>query len=303
MPQTVLIKLKNAGPRVGPFTIKDNLGNTLATDVSRDDLKNGVSYSVDDNATAILMSSTGAVALEKSYSINALPTVSFTESKFAATAPSGNTPYLTEQVPNPPACVWRHLKNPLIYNTFYGIIEPYIIEYPFSYKLQDQILRSVKDYTKVYKYLDTGDGVLSDFSKVETDDVWFNKAILYNGQQSSGILNLVPKPKNSLAVYGTYPIYNTDSKDILVTKNDNFYQYNTFWNVQTDVAVPSFTRTCESLSIDKEINQNNMDYSIKSFKKATMRAKDLKVRHILDDRSDAKLVSQFVLTSTQVSHK
>jgi len=30
MAKTVVIKLKTAGPRIGPFTIKDNYGNVLA---------------------------------------------------------------------------------------------------------------------------------------------------------------------------------------------------------------------------------------------------------------------------------
>jgi hypothetical protein len=30
------------------------------------------------------------------------------------------------------------------YNNYYGTIEPYIIEYPFSYKFQDEILQNVK---------------------------------------------------------------------------------------------------------------------------------------------------------------
>jgi hypothetical protein len=38
-------------------------------------------------------------------------------------------------------CLWKHLTNVEDYNRFYGTIEPYIIEYPFSYKFQDEILQ------------------------------------------------------------------------------------------------------------------------------------------------------------------
>jgi len=201
------------------------------------------------------------------------------------------------------SCMWRHLKNPEIYNTYYGKTQPYIIEYPFSFKYHDEILQNVKDYTKVYKYLPDEFGVFDDNRKIELDDAWFNKAVLYNNQQSSGTLELVAKPMNNLRDYMKYPIYNTDSKVITYTKSDNFYQYNTFWSLVKDKKELLFTKTCESLSVDKIVNQLNMDYSKRSFKKEPLRAKDLKVRHILDNRSDIHLVSQFIVTPTQISFK
>jgi len=127
--------------------------------------------------------------------------------------------------------------------------------------------------------------------------------ILYNGQQCSGLLELVPKPYHNLSAYLNYPIYNTDSKTIIYTKSDSFYQYNTFWNVLVDKAVPMFFTSCESLSIDKVLNQANMNYGVKSFRKETFRAKGVLVRHILDDRSDAHLVSQFIIAPSQISYK
>jgi hypothetical protein len=46
-----------------------------------------------------------------------------------------------------------------------------------------------------------------------------------------------------------------------------------------------------------------MDYGKRSFKKAPLRAKDLKVRLILDNKSDIHLVSQIFLTKSQISYK
>jgi hypothetical protein len=100
-----------------------------------------------------------------------------------------------------------------------------------------------------------------------------------------------------------YPIYSTDSKTINYTKSDNFYQYNTFWSLVKNKSIPLFTITCENLSIDKIVNQANMDYGKRSFKKEPLRAKDLRVRHILDSRSDTHLVSQFIVTPAMISYK
>jgi hypothetical protein len=199
--------------------------------------------------------------------------------------------------------MWRHLTNTLLNNNYYGSIAPYVIEYPFMYQYHDEILQNVKDYTRAYQYLPIPDGVYNDNAKIQTDNYYFNKAVLYNGQQSTGLLELVKKPMHNLAAYNQYPIYNADSKTILFTKSDSFYNYNTFWNVVKDKTQPLFNITCESLSIDKAINQSNMDYGTRSYRKDPLRAKGLLVRHILDDRSDIHLVSQFIVAPSQISYK
>ena len=271
----------------GPFTIFDNYGNLLIENVSKDSLISGVALSVDDRVTAIILKAGGDCPIEKTMRILETPSNEIAAIKYHDL----NT-----------GCVWRHLTSITDYNRFYGNVAPYIIEYPFAYQYQDEILQNVKDYTRAYKYLPITDGVFNDNTSIEVNG-FFNKAILYNGQQCSGLLNLVPKPLNNLKEYSKYPIYNTDSKTITYTKSDNFYQYNTFWGLTKDKTKTLFLTTCESLSIDKILNQSNMDYGKRSFKKEPLRAKFLKVRHILDNRSDLHLVSGFIVTPAQISYK
>lgn len=284
----ISIKLKSVGPRIHFFDIKDDMGNLVGENVTRQELKEGKSFHIRDGSTVVIIVSKGKVEVSKVFPINFFNPQEYHNVVFTDHGTS---------------CAWKHLSNPLIYNNYYGITEPYILEYPFSYQYRDEILQNVKDYTKVFKYLDNGDKVLSDFTKYETDDAWFNKAVLYNGQQSTGILTLVPKPSNNLSIINTYPLLGTEDKTILFTKSDNFYQYNTFWSITKDISKVQFIRNLESLSIDKEVNQDNMDYSQRNYKKASMRAKDLKVRHILDNRDDINLVSQFIVTPAQNSLK
>lgn len=288
MAKTIIIKLTSSGPTAGPFTITDEFGNVIATNVSRAELIDGVSYSVGDDVTMVTIASTGKCKNKKTFPVTVVTPLDLTSKGYKQTMT---------------ACIWRHLKNPVVYNYFYGNIEPYIIEYPFAYQYNDQILQSVQDYTKAYRYFADPDGVSDDNRKVETDNLWFNKAILYNGQQSTGVLELVPKPINNLKEYMKYPVYKNDSKVITFTKSDNFYQYNTFWSLVRNKQEPLFVRTCENLSLDKVVNQTNMDYGKRSFKKEPLRAKELKVRHILDNRSDVHLVSQFIYTPSQISYK
>jgi len=288
MSKIITIKLTKSSSASGSFTIKDQFGNIIAYDVPKDILIKGISYNVDDDVTMITVSQQGKCMSEKTKSVSTFNQVELV-----------NTPYIQSHV----SCLWRHLTNIELYNNYYGSIEPYIIEYPFSYEYQDEILQSVQDYTKVYKYLPDGTGVFAYMNKIELDNVWFNKSVVYNGQQSSGILVLEPKPYHNLSAYMKYPIYRNDSKVITFTKSDNFYQFNTFWSVVKDKTKQLFVTSCESLSIDKIVNQSNMDYNYRSFNKSQIRAKECKIRYILDNRSDVHLVSQFIVTPAMISYK
>ena len=288
MSKVATIRLTKSGSIVGPFTISTEFGDVIATGVSKKSLIVGVNYYVNDNVNFIVIESTGKCKIKKTFSLEVLSVYEFHDAKYTQSST---------------ACLWRHLTNIQLYNIYYGNIEPYIIEYPFAYQYQDEILQNVKDYTKAFEYLPIPDGVFNDNTRIEVDNKWFTHAILYNGQQSSGLLELVPKPKNNLQAYNKYPIFNTDSKTITYTKSDNFYQYNTFWALNKSPYIPMFFTGCESLSIDKVINQENMDYSSRSFKKAPLRAKELKIRHILKDNCTTHLVSQFIISPSQISYK
>ena len=288
MSKNITIRLTKAGPSAGPFNITDQLGNVIANNVSKKSLMSGVIYTVGDDITMIIIKSIGICKLEKIITLAPITTNQYANIEFLTTTT---------------ACLWRHLTNIQLYNSYYGVIHPYIIEYPFSYQYQDEILQNVKDYTKAYEYISIPNGVFNDNTRIETNDKWFTHAIVYNSQQNSGLLNLVAKPLNNLKAYNSYPIYNEDSKTIIYTKSDNFYQYNIFWNVQKDSQYPAFNTSCESLSVDKVLNNDNMNYGMLSFKKATIRAKDLKIRHILKDNCTTHLVSQFIVNFNQISYK
>lgn len=288
--KNILVKLTKLGDRLSKFSISDDLGNLLATDISRSQLIEGLLFEVENSVNVIIISSIGKNCTGKSWNI---PVTTITKQELAD---------LTFEIKNT-SSLWRHLTDITLYNNYYGDINPYIIEYPFSYPYRDEIVQSVEDYSKVYTYLTQVNGIFDDNSKIQIDSGYFNKTVLYNDQQSSGILNLTQKPLNNLKSYLQYPIYNSDSRTILYTKSDNFYKFNTFWSIVKDKSVPLFKLSCESLSIDKEVNQDNMNYLKGYYNKYPLRAKDLKIRYILDNRSDIHIVSQLISQDSQISYK
>lgn len=193
-----------------------------------------------------------------------------------------------------PASIWRHNTEISKYNNFYGSIHPYILEYPYSYQYNDEILQNVKDYTKALQYTSWQEFI-------ETDDYWWDEVVLYNAQQNSGIIKPFVKPKNNLSQYKVSPVYNSDSKEVFFTKRDNFYLLNTFWNVSKTPSTPNWLPSTQNLSIFKELNQSNMDYNKRSFLKQPLRAKDLRIRFTINKRDDTKFISIFTTAPTQVS--
>jgi len=287
MSKTIIIKLTKASTKVGPFTINDEWGIIIATDVSIHTLIQGISYEVNDNVELITLTSTGDCKTVKTMSITTISPLEMV-----------NTPFVSTRT----ACLWRHLVSNS-FNSYYGVIAPYIIEYPISTLPNTEILQNIKSYDKVWKYIPDTTGVFSYTSKVLIDNQYFNKLIIYNSQQCTGLLELVPKPKNNLQAYNAYPIYKANSKVIIYTKSDDFYQLNNFVDAVKDRSVPIAITSCESLSYDGILNQANMQYGNRSFVKSPLRAKDCKIRWTLDNDSSIHIVSQLIITSSQISYK
>lgn len=287
MSKIITIKLTKASIRSRLFNIFDQSGNVIASSIDRDSLVNGMSFTVDSSVTSVKVVADNGTSKLKT--IGAPIDASTLASTKFENAVNG--------------CLWRHLTRVDLNNYFYGSIHPYILEYPYASSYQDEILQSIKDFSRVYKYTPDGTGVFDYNNKAEVNDAYFNQAIIYNGQQNSGLLELVKKPKNNLSQYLSYPIYRESSKVITYTKSDSFYNINSFFNVLKNVNLPMFLNSCEALSFDKQLNQDNMDYSKRSFKKEPLRAKYSKVRYILNDRSDIHIVSKLNFQNTQLSYK
>lgn len=201
----------------------------------------------------------------------------------------------THYLSNKENTVWTHGLVKTLYNNFYGQIHPYEIEYGVSYQVNDEILQYVKDYTIVRKYQDYN------LYTIPKETIFFNKAVIRNGNQCTGILNLIPQDKSNLSQRFQYPKRLQDSTDILVSKSDNLYQYNQIVDIVKDQNTNIILPSCSGIYYN--INHDNMDYGNSPRKKPQIRGKYVQIRHILDNTSDYQLVSNFNLSPTAISYK
>ena len=121
--------------------------------------------------------------------------------------------------------IWMHNVRTDLYCNFYGKDYPFEIEFISS---TGQQVRSIEYMLEAYKY--THDGQ----DKHHILDYNFDKAIIYNSEQISGVLNLNLLPKNNPLETMSYPKINSNSIDILYSKEENKYRFNQFWDITKD---------------------------------------------------------------------
>ena len=143
MSKTIYIKLTKIGANVGPFTIYDQWEHVIAENVPTSALIEGVNYVVDQSVILVKLVSTGTCTYEKTVLLSEIEIPTFYNTK-------------AEEIRT--GCVWKHLSNPEINHSFYGKTEPYIIEYIFA-NMNTEIVQSIQDYSRVFKYTKDSHGV------------------------------------------------------------------------------------------------------------------------------------------------
>jgi hypothetical protein len=149
--------------------------------------------------------------------------------------------------------VWSHMSFLSSYQVFYGRLYPFTVEYAIPTKYANSVLQTVTYLLDVKKY----------YNKYDSADVYgkgFNKAIIYNSQQNSGLLNLVHQRENDLSQMVLYPRHNATSIDILQSEMDGRWSFNYFYNLikneRNGLPVFKFDKT----NIDKQLNNKLLDF-------------------------------------------
>ena len=186
--------------------------------------------------------------------------------------------------------LWHHNLTNKSYQVYYGKLEPFIFEFTIGTKFTNKMLDSVRYTAEFYRFQDN-------LSSGIVPDLTYNKAVIYNQKQSSGLLELVPKKKNDRRQYLYYPKQNLDSRSILVEYVERGWQFNNFYDVYAENSgQPLMSYQCGNIAY-KEINPSSITYKNQYLKKKLV--SDYFVLRLINDKySNYNITHRYSITQT-----
>ena len=192
--------------------------------------------------------------------------------------------------------IWKHNERWDNFCNFYGDDYSWEIEYPIVTPNNVTTLRNIEYVMDVYKYYNDG----QDFHNILDQN--FDRAIVYNSEQISGLLKLKLKGKKSPLDLINYPQIGANGIEILYSKEENKYSFNQFWDITNDRGEftlnrkPMFETSCAGTT--KEINPEYINY----FKSALERKKFRHYGNTILLRRNKSDDNKFVLKLTSSKH-
>lgn len=196
------------------------------------------------------------------------------------------------------ASLWNHNLSNLSHQVYYNTLYPYIVEYPLKSIPNNKILQSLSINCDILKYVNEKDFYSLKSVNTENYNIFFNKAIIYNKEQCSGLLELTEVPINNLREKLRYPIYNRDSINILYSKYAQECTLNSFYDITNNYnnGQPIFSTDWDDIKdqypIDKALNIDNTNYR-NNMKKVNIKSTECYIRLIQDKNHRYKFINHF----------
>lgn len=124
--------------------------------------------------------------------------------------------------------IWRHNERCDLFCNFYGKSYPFEVEFVTPTGQNVGTVRNVEYLLECFKYAPNCE------DRYHALDFNFDRAIVYNSEQVSGILTLNLKAKNNPGDLLQFPKINSNSIDIHYAKEENKYRFNQFWDITKD---------------------------------------------------------------------
>jgi len=188
--------------------------------------------------------------------------------------------------PNDPAekGLWSHYPFTSSYQVFYGKLYPFTVEYPMVSKFSQSSISTIEYWLEARKYYNNWDFA-------DAFGVGFNKAIVYNSHQNTGLLNLNHQKNNDLSQQIRFPKYNQNSTDILQTEIGGKWAFNYLYNIIKNEKSMLPVWLNDISNVDKSINNILLNY--KPTFKDRMRGEYFLVKLSQDIESRFKLLFRF----------
>lgn len=199
--------------------------------------------------------------------------------------------------------IWEH-NNIEKYQTFYNVKCPHIIEYvsvsnPLITKIWNHIVLNTeaKQYDKDY----------NSFFEV---DKTFNKAVLYNSKQCSGLIKLIDKHTfDNNENFLSQQVNNPNTFNSIIERREKDWFINDFRDIKVDYTKPIWNTNINNTTnfyIDKQLIQSinghlYMDINKDWTEQEVFRDKFLVIRLIFDNFANLNLITNYVSENFQVS--
>ena len=171
--------------------------------------------------------------------------------------------------------IWIHNKRCDLYCNYYEKDYPFELEFTVNTIQDVNSLRSIQYIMECYKY------AANCYDRFHVLDFNFDEATIYNTEQTSGLLKLVPNPKENPTAILQYPVINPTNINILFSKEENKYRFNQFWDVTDDrgefynPTIPGFAErfiwNTQANGYVRLLNANNLNYNKESLQRKKFR--------------------------------
>lgn len=178
--------------------------------------------------------------------------------------------------------IWVHNITNKSFQTYYGKLRPFEVESVTKYSILPQVLIALAFKLDVIRAHNKNDEAF-------IDDVSFNKAIISNDRQNSGLIHLDIVDKEDLFKIRKYPIKEEDGTRILLQKNETEYNFNQFKDVSLPNSnLPRFINSCNGC--DVALNKKSLKYNNLKVDNNYIRGDKVKVKLINDKTSKYKFI-------------
>lgn len=184
--------------------------------------------------------------------------------------------------------IWIHNLTNKSYQVFYGVLYPFIVEAVTKPSLTTSILQCAEFYLDTYRFHNKQD-------IAQRNEISFNKALIHNRDQNTGLLELNLIDENNLYEKTKYPKEFMDHTKISLSYKENIFSFNQFTNKKKN-NLPSIIT--EKDGVSEYVNKSSIDYTSLKIGNDYMRSNIHKIRLINDKYSNFKFIFKGLISDT-----
>lgn len=204
--------------------------------------------------------------------------------------------YFSSGINGDVSSLWIHNMTNKSYQVFYGKLWPFTIQTITKSDIYKNNVNSVEYGLDVIRYH-------NDYDSFYTNDVTFNKAVVFTQNQNSGLLELDFNTKKDLFGLINYPIVNAKSTTIRVTNADGIWRFNQFYDLvkSRDNNIPIWKNNCANS--EKLLNDYALDYQMPDLDKKRIRGEWVKVKLTNDIHSNYKMIFKWLVNKSVKTYR